>query len=79
MEKARPHPNLLPQEKGSGWPARCVIGGELAHHNLHRAITTMADERCSLSSGRGRGEGEPLTDKAAALFMTRLERKLHGP
>ena len=24
------------------------------------------------------GEGEPLTDKAAALFMTLLERKLPG-
>ena len=50
MEKARPHPDLLPQEKESGRAARCIIGSELAHDNLCRANNTMVDERCSLPS-----------------------------
>ena len=55
MEKARPHPNLLPREKESGRAARCMIGSVLAHNGRGRANNTMADERAPSPGGEGRG------------------------
>ena len=74
MEKARPHPNLLPQEKEFSRAVRCAIESSLAHDSLCGAHNTMAAKRCSRW-----GEGGPLTDRAATLMMmTRPEQKLSG-
>ena len=77
-EKARPHPNLLPQEKELSRAAHRVIERARAHDNLRRAKNTMADEHCSLSQGRGPGWVRARTDRAATLLMTRAKQKLSG-